>query len=171
MKWYTDDYTYTVYICICIYILYTYFIYSTWFWSFIISWNTSVTRFRLTAQNDYHTLFPPLNSNKWRSKESTNRWDRMRFQFEADTSKRSGCCVYRSSKDLTMISGTDLAADWLTTASQFEGEFLVNGSDSLFSISPCFHLMLQTVNSLHCMWTCAVACSLGACLSFKRPLM
>ena len=61
--------------------------------------------------------------------------DRMRFKFEADTSKRSGCCVYRSSKDLTMISGTDLAADWLTTASQFWGGFDANGSGSLFSIS------------------------------------
>ena len=36
VKWYTDDNTYTVYICMYIYILYTYFIYSTWFWSFII---------------------------------------------------------------------------------------------------------------------------------------
>ena len=31
--------------------------------------------------------------------------------------------MHSSTKDLTIKSGTDLAADWLTTASQFGGEF------------------------------------------------
>ena len=77
--------------------------------------------------------FPSKNTARYRTSRAAT--------LAQSASKRSGCCVYKSSNDLTMMSGTDLLrSDQVIKAqkARWRGTKFASNSEFRRSNMPCF---------------------------------